>query len=79
MTGQTVAGKVFDTRCLEFEIGEGPDHNLPRGVELALEKMKKGEEAEITIKPEYGFGIQRFNNQTFTGWIRVFVVLLLIA
>jgi len=28
--------------------------------------MKKGEEAEITIKPEYGFGIQRFNNQTFT-------------
>ncbi|XP_023330039.1 peptidyl-prolyl cis-trans isomerase FKBP4 [Eurytemora carolleeae] len=66
VTGQTVSGKVFDTRCLEFEIGEGPDHNLPRGVELALEKMKKGEEAEITIKPEYGFGIQRFNHQTFT-------------
>ena len=32
--------------------------NVFRGIEFALEKMKKKEEAQITLKPEYAFGTQ---------------------
>ena len=49
-------GKVFDEREVSFNLGEGEDKGLPRGVELALEKMKKGERCQITVKPGYGFG-----------------------
>jgi len=49
-------GKVFDQRKVEFEVGEGLNVNIPRGIEFALEKMKKNECAQITLKPEYGFG-----------------------
>jgi len=51
-----VNGKVFDERTVEFELGEGLDKCVPRGVEFALEKMKKNEVAQVTLKPEYGFG-----------------------
>jgi len=34
-------GKVFDERTVEFEVGEGLDIGVPRGIEFALEKMKK--------------------------------------
>lgn len=50
-------GKVFDERKVNFEVGEGLDIGIPRGIEFALEKMKKNEIAQITLKPEYGFGI----------------------
>jgi len=49
-------GKVFDERKVNFEVGEGLDIGIPRGIEFALEKMKKNEVAQITLKPEYGFG-----------------------
>lgn len=52
----TVNGNVFDERRVEFEVGEGLDQNIPRGIEFALEKMKKNETAEITLKSAYGFG-----------------------
>jgi len=52
----SVGGKVFDERTLEFEVGEGLDVGVPRGIELALEKMKKKESAQVTLKPSYGFG-----------------------
>merc|ERR1712179_223008 len=49
-------GKVFDERTVEFEVGEGLDIGVPRGIEFALEKMKKKEVAQVTLKPDYGFG-----------------------
>jgi len=48
--------KTFDERTVDFEVGEGLASGIPRGIELALEKMKKNEVAEITLKPSYGFG-----------------------
>ena len=47
---------MFDDRELTFIVGEGEDHGIVEGVELALEKMKKGEKAEITVEPKYGYG-----------------------
>jgi hypothetical protein len=35
-----VEGRVFDERSVDFELGEGLDQAIPRGVELALEKLK---------------------------------------
>ena len=32
--------KVFDDRTVMFELGEGAEEGIPRGVEVALEKMK---------------------------------------
>ena len=32
--------KVFDERTVKFEMGEGIEEGIPRGVEMALEKMK---------------------------------------
>jgi len=49
--------KEFDNRTdLTFVLGEGPDHDLPPGLETALEKMKRNELAHITIGPKYNFG-----------------------
>jgi len=51
-----LGSKVFDERTgVEFELGEGADKNLPKGVELGLEKMKRMETAILTLKPQYGF------------------------
>ena len=33
-------GRVFDERIVKFEIGEGIDTLVPRGMEIGLEKMK---------------------------------------
>jgi len=49
-------GKVFDERSAEFELGEGRDINVPRGLELGLEKMKNEETAELTLRSDYAFG-----------------------
>ena len=34
------AGKVFDERTVKFEVGEGSEEMIPKGVEIAIEKMK---------------------------------------
>lgn len=47
---------VFEDRRLTFVLGEGEDHGVVEGVELALEKMEKEEKAEITVEPKYGYG-----------------------
>jgi len=52
----TFDGKLFDERQVEFEVGEGLEIDVPRGIEFALEKMKKDEVAQITLKPTCGFG-----------------------
>lgn len=49
--------REFDNRSdLTFVMGEGRDHNLPSGLETALEKMKRNEKAHITLNPKYNFG-----------------------
>uniref|UniRef100_U5ER18 peptidylprolyl isomerase n=1 Tax=Corethrella appendiculata TaxID=1370023 RepID=U5ER18_9DIPT len=48
--------KIFEERDVEFHIGEGEDSNIISGVELALEKFKKGETSKLIIKPHYAFG-----------------------
>ncbi|XP_030023073.1 FK506-binding protein 59 isoform X2 [Manduca sexta] len=48
-------GKVFDTRTVTFNLGEGSDHNICEGVERALEKFLKGEKSRLIIKPKYAF------------------------
>ncbi|XP_019371405.1 PREDICTED: peptidyl-prolyl cis-trans isomerase FKBP4, partial [Gavialis gangeticus] len=48
--------RVFDKRELRFEIGEGENHDLPPGLEKAIQRMEKLEESIIYLKPSYGFG-----------------------
>lgn len=52
------AGKVVEERKLSFSLGEGQEQGLPRGVEMAIEKMKKLEEARVKIGPAYAFGAE---------------------
>ena len=40
LKGMDSTGRVFDERIVKFEIGEGIDTMVPRGVEIGLEKMK---------------------------------------
>lgn len=49
-------GRVFDSRELQFEVGDSENLGLPVGVEKALQAMEQGEESLFTIKPKYGFG-----------------------
>lgn len=51
-----VNGTVFDDRELIFPLGEGSEHNIPEGLETALEKFKKGEKSVIKLSPKYAFG-----------------------
>lgn len=45
-------GTVFDERELIFPLGEGSEHNIPEGLETALEKFKKGEKSVIKLSPK---------------------------
>lgn len=45
-------GTVFDERDVKFPLGEGSEHNIPEGLETALEKFKKGEKSTIKLSPE---------------------------
>ncbi|MGH0141192.1 UNVERIFIED_CONTAM: hypothetical protein FKN15_010720 [Acipenser sinensis] len=49
-------GRVFDSRDVQFVVGEGEDHSIPLGVDRTMEKMQKGECCLIYLKPQYGFG-----------------------
>lgn len=50
-----LGGRVFDDRSLEFVVGEGSEHNVIKGVETAVQKMKKGEKSLLRISPKYAF------------------------
>lgn len=56
-TGTLEDGKVFDTSegkdPLEFQVGEG---KVIKGFDDGVVGMEAGEEKEITIKPEEGYG-----------------------
>ncbi|XP_069489545.1 peptidyl-prolyl cis-trans isomerase FKBP5 isoform X2 [Ambystoma mexicanum] len=49
--------RVFDRRDVTFVVGEGEDHNIPIGIDKALEKMQKGERCALYLAPRYGFGV----------------------
>ena len=48
--------KVFEDRDVQFNLGEGEDVGVIKGVEIALEKFKHGEKARLKIKSKYAFG-----------------------
>lgn len=48
--------RVFDQRELRFEVGEGESLDLPCGLEKAIQRMEKGEQAVVHLKPSYAFG-----------------------
>lgn len=47
---------MFDKRNVSFDVGEGSEANICKGLEIAIEKSAKGDESVITLKPEYAFG-----------------------
>ncbi|XP_053103477.1 peptidyl-prolyl cis-trans isomerase FKBP5 isoform X2 [Hemicordylus capensis] len=49
-------GKLFDNRDVAFTVGEGEDHDIPIGIDKALEKMQRGEQCILHIGAQYGFG-----------------------
>ena len=50
-------GRVFDDRPqVSFTLGEGLEQDIPDGVEVALQKMKKQERSVLTLAPRYAFG-----------------------
>jgi len=56
----------FDKRDLSFVFGEGSEIQVPKGVEMALEKMKRKEEAQISIVPSLtvgGLGVPKDNQE----------------
>ncbi|XP_014218997.1 FK506-binding protein 59 isoform X2 [Copidosoma floridanum] len=52
----TYNGRVFDDRDVKFTMGEGEAENIVSGIEIALEKFKKGEISILKIKSKYAFG-----------------------
>jgi len=57
-TGKLPDGKEFDSSVkrgdpLEFRIGRG---RVIRGWDDGIQKLSKGEQARLTIQPEYGYG-----------------------
>jgi len=41
-----------------IEILADPELNLPPGIDIALQRMKRGERSRILISPKYGFGLE---------------------
>ncbi|XP_014441158.1 peptidyl-prolyl cis-trans isomerase FKBP4 [Tupaia chinensis] len=48
--------QLFDQRELRFELGEGESLDLPFGLEKAIQRMEKGEQSIVYLKPSYAFG-----------------------
>lgn len=49
-------GRIFEERDVEFNLGEGEEDGIVSGVEIALEKFKKGETAKLIVKPKFAYG-----------------------
>ncbi|XP_058809060.1 peptidyl-prolyl cis-trans isomerase FKBP4 isoform X2 [Phymastichus coffea] len=48
-------GLVFEDRDVKFPLGEGEADGIVEGLEIALEKFKKGEISSIKLKSKYAF------------------------
>ncbi|XP_015906926.1 peptidyl-prolyl cis-trans isomerase FKBP4 [Parasteatoda tepidariorum] len=51
-------GKIFEDREVKFEIGAGIDVNVVEGIEIALQKFKKGEQSRLILSPKFAFGAE---------------------
>ncbi|XP_071074529.1 peptidyl-prolyl cis-trans isomerase FKBP5 isoform X2 [Dasypus novemcinctus] len=49
-------GRKFDCRDVVFIVGEGEDHDIPIGIDKALERMQREEHCILHLGPRYGFG-----------------------
>lgn len=45
------AGRMFDCRDVVFTVGEGEDHDIPIGIDKALEKMQREEQCVLYLGP----------------------------
>ena len=67
MKGTKSDGKVFEDREITFLLGEGRECGIPPGVELAIEKMKKKELAQVMVISRLcqgGNGVPPTNTET---------------
>lgn len=63
LTG-TYNGQIFEDRDVMFHLGEGDNHGIVEGVEIALEHFKNKEKSKLKIKSKYAFkeiGNPKFN------------------
>lgn len=44
-------GRTFDCRDVVFIVGEGEDHDIPIGIDKALEKMQREEQCILHLGP----------------------------
>lgn len=44
-------GTRFDCKDVKFVVGEGEDHDIPIGIDKALEKMQRGEHCILYLGP----------------------------
>lgn len=44
-------GRRFDCKDVKFVVGEGEDHDIPIGIDKALEKMQRGEHCILYLSP----------------------------
>lgn len=44
-------GTRFDCKDVKFVVGEGEDHDIPIGIDKALEKMQRGEHCVLYLGP----------------------------
>ena len=49
-------GRVFDKRQVSFILGDGFDHQIIDGIEIALARMKKDEKSIVDISRDYAWG-----------------------
>lgn len=49
-------GRIFDSRDINFVVGESEDVGIPLGVDRAMENMQKGECCLLYLQPKYGYG-----------------------
>jgi len=49
-------GQEFESRTLQFTLGEGLNVGIVDGIETALKRFKKGEKSVLKIAPNYAFG-----------------------
>uniref|UniRef100_A0A0K8SNY2 peptidylprolyl isomerase n=4 Tax=Lygus hesperus TaxID=30085 RepID=A0A0K8SNY2_LYGHE len=54
----TVEGRVFDEREVTFNLGEGKVHDIPPGIDKALENFVLNETSDLELTPEYGYGAE---------------------
>jgi len=49
-------GNIFEERDVKYELGEGSEAGIVEGLDIALQKFKKGETSKIILSPKYAFG-----------------------